>query len=367
MKSPLEPINYTYYRGRTALYAILDALGITKEDEVLTQAFTCVAVAEGIMAACAKPVYVDIEPTGFNIDVSDMKKKITKRTRAIIVQHTYGIPANMESILRVADQHKIPIVEDCCHTITSTLKGKIVGRFGVGSFYSFEWGKPLMIGIGGVAVLNDRELQNKIKEKFIKYNYPPLSKQLKLKIQYTAHRLVYRPFLYWPIRWLYRTMGNYGILESNYNPIIDGTKSKEYSFKMAPYMRRRLKRKISKLSEITENSIRITMRYKQEIISKRAIHPELSSMIKVVFVRYPLIVENKHSLLKLARKANIELADWYASPIHPLSWRDLSLVHYKRGLCPNAEKRCNEVVTLPTHSTVKRSDIDRAIRLFNKL
>ena len=77
-----------YFRGRVALYALLKALDVGPGDEVATQAFTCVAVPEAIMATGASPIYVDLEPTGFNMDVGDLQHKITSRTRAIIVQHT---------------------------------------------------------------------------------------------------------------------------------------------------------------------------------------------------------------------------------------------------------------------------------------
>ncbi|HIE26284.1 TPA: hypothetical protein EYP66_03250, partial [Candidatus Poribacteria bacterium] len=87
----------TFFRGRVALYAILKALNIGPGDEVATQAFTCVAVPEGIMASGARPVWVDIEVDGYNMDAEDLRRKLTLRTRAIIVQHTYGIPADMDS------------------------------------------------------------------------------------------------------------------------------------------------------------------------------------------------------------------------------------------------------------------------------
>ena len=138
-----------YSRGRVALKAILRGIGVSGGDKVAIQAFTCSAVPEAIMAAGALPLYVDIESDGFNMDPEDLRKKISHRTRAIIAQHTFGIPADMDRILGIANESQIPVIEDCCHTLTSSYKGKVVGSFGVGSFYSYGWGKPVVIGVEG--------------------------------------------------------------------------------------------------------------------------------------------------------------------------------------------------------------------------
>ena len=162
----------TFFRGRVALYAILKAMGIGAGDHVVTQAFTCIAVPEAIIASGAHPVYVDLESNGFNMDPDDFKLKITSQTRAVVVQHTYGIPANMDSIVQIADERSIHIIEDCCHTLVSKYRGKLVGTFGAGSFYSYEWGKPIVVGIGGSAGVNDKDLRKKIERQYSCYNFP---------------------------------------------------------------------------------------------------------------------------------------------------------------------------------------------------
>lgn len=358
--------SFTYFRGRVALYAILKALNIGKGDEVATQAFTCVAVPEGIMASCACPIYIDIESMGFNMDAGDLEQKITSKTRAIIVQHTYGIPADMDSLLLVAKRHRIPVIEDCCDILASIYNGKTVGSFGIGSFYSFEWGKPIVVGIGGAAVVNDHELQERVREHYSDYHFPPLINQLKLQLQYLAHRILYRPVLFWQVRSLFHILGGFGAVESNYNPIQDGEIAEDFSMRMPFPLQRRLARKLDKLDAIITHSRRVVEKDRKGIRSDQVLHPELSSKSETVFARYPLIIQDKPALLSATRRANVELADWYSTPVHPLSWKDLSLVHYAVGSCPNAEACCQEAVTLPTHSAVKKSDIDRAIRFLNE-
>ena len=109
---------------------------IGEGDEVLVQAFTCVAVPNSVLWAQATPVYADIDAT-LNIDPIDVEKKITNRTKAIIVQHTFGIPADMDALVALAKKHNILLIEDCAHSLGATYKGKKVGTFGDAAFFSF--------------------------------------------------------------------------------------------------------------------------------------------------------------------------------------------------------------------------------------
>jgi len=353
----------TYYRGRVALYALLKAMNIGAGDEVAAQAFTCIAVPEAIMGTGATPLYVDIEPDGFNMSPENLLRRLTSRTRAIIVQHTYGIPADMERIIAAADEHGIPVIEDCCHTLLSTHRSQLVGKLGAASFYSFEWGKPLAAGIGGAAIVNDPDLQEKVRLDYAGYRQPSTSSQLRLELQYFAFRLLFRPALYWPARSLYHLMSSAGIAEGSYNPI--GEVARDFSLRMPGKTLRRMKRKLSQLESIGRHSRWVTGLYQQMIQSDNVSHPRLLSDSDVVFVRYPILLADKQSTLEKARRANIEMADWYSTPVHPLSTPDWHLVNYEAGSCPNAERRCQEIVTLPTHSSVGTSYITRASRFLN--
>lgn len=356
----------TFFRGRVAMHAMLKALGIGADDTVAIQALTCEAVPEAVMASGARPLYIDIEPTSFNMDASDLECKITSRTRAIVVQHTYGIPADMESIGRVATKTGLPIIEDCCHTLASTYHGNTVGSFGVGSFYSFEWGKPIVVGIGGSAVINEPALRKKVHAAYAAYRSPSPLSQMRIQLQYAAFRLLFRPSLYWPVRSLFHWLGSLGMAEGNYNPVQKGRVADDFSLRMSPALRQRLTRKLRMLEYQTRHSRWVAEEYRTKIRSALISHPVLPMQSDTVFARYPLLTRNKSALLAAARRANVELAEWYATPVHPLSDKELPLVHYTPGYCPNAEARSKEVVTLPTHPGVSSSAVQRAITFLNK-
>ncbi|MGA1870322.1 MAG: DegT/DnrJ/EryC1/StrS family aminotransferase [bacterium] len=360
--------NFCFFRGRVALYAILRALAIGKGDEIALQAFTCLAVPEAIMASGAKPLYIDLQKNNVNMDPNNLSKKITRNTRAIIVQHTYGIPAEMDRIIHVANKANISLIEDCCHTIYSTFHKQSIGTFGCASFYSYEWGKPIVVGIGGSAKINSSNLAAKISEDYKNFIFPKTSRILRLKLQYIAYSILFRPRFYWQMRSFYNWLGKHGIAESNYNPIKqEGLLSKDFSLRMSAYHKKLLKKKLLRLSNITEKSKNIAFQYRNKIFSLPVSHIPASNDIDIIYARYPLLAINKHAILNAAHKANVELADWYATPIHPLKRDDWNKVGYQEGECPNAEKLSKQIVTLPTHEKVSQRDVDRTIDFLNNL
>lgn len=359
-----EFTNFTYFRGRVALSSILKAMGIGKGDEVALQAFTCIAVPEAVLSTEAKPVYVDIEHDGFNMEPGDLLEKITRKTRAVIIQHTYGIPADVEAIKEVADKYGIPLIEDCCHTLSSTFDGRTVGSFGVASFYSFEWGKPLVVGVGGCATVNDKDFFEALEQQYGDLDAPSAFRSSRIKIQYLISRLLYRPVFYWRLRDLFHFLSLLGVIEGNYNPDLD---IGDFALKMPLDRKRLLIKKLDRVSSRDQRALSITDQYRTRILSDRFKHPELSEDCDVVFVRYPLITDLKSEVLSRARKARIEVADWFATPIHPLEENEWTKVRYEKGACPVAEKMARRIITLPVHETVTDRYVDRAVDFLNDI
>ena len=150
--------------GTDALILALDAIGVGEGDEVITSSFTFVATAEAIARVGAKPVFVDIEPKTFNIDPELIKKKITKKTKAIIPVHMYGLPANMDEIKKAVEKKGIKVIEDSAQAIGATYNGKKTGSLADCGCFSFFPSKNLGgFGDGGMIVTDSEELYEKIK------------------------------------------------------------------------------------------------------------------------------------------------------------------------------------------------------------
>ena len=149
--------------GRSAQYLILKTLGIGKGDEVAIQAFTCVAVPNSILWLGAKPIYIDIDRS-YNIDHKDLVKKISKKTRAIIVQHTFGTPAQLDLIKNITQERGITLIEDCSHGLGALYREKQLGTLGNVSFFSFGRDKVLSSVFGGMILCSNEALYQKMKK-----------------------------------------------------------------------------------------------------------------------------------------------------------------------------------------------------------
>lgn len=357
----------TYFRGRVALAAILRGLGIGPGDEVVVQAFTCVAVPEGVMATGATPVYADIAADSFNIDLESLARAITPATRAVVAQHTFGMPAEMPRIMEIANHAGLPVVEDCCHDMGTTIDGQPIGSFGVASFNSFEWGKPVVAGLGGEAVVRDAELRQRLEADYTNYTFPSRKKQLQLELQYAAFGVLYRPQWYWQVRSAFHQLGRLGAVAGNFRSAEESQEvSPEFSLRMSQRMARRAIEGRQQLADIREHSRKITDAYRQAIDSQDVVHPSASAAADTYFARYPLRVADKPRLLAEARRQRIELAEWYRTVIHPLEGDELRAVGYEPGSCPQAERRASEIVSLPTHRRTPDDFPHRAAELLNQ-
>lgn len=144
--------------GSLALDAAVAALGIAKGDEVILPSFTIISCAAAIVRAGARPVVVDSDPQTWNMDVAQIENRITTRTRAIMVVHIYGLPADMDPILRLAQRHNLAIIEDAAEMHGQTYRGRPCGSFGDLSTFSFYPNKHVTTGEGGMIVTNDMQL-----------------------------------------------------------------------------------------------------------------------------------------------------------------------------------------------------------------
>jgi len=150
--------------GTDAIEIILRALGIGDGDEVIVPANSFIASSEAVSHAGAKPVFVDCHPDYYTIDTERIEKAITKKTKAIMPVHLYGLPAEMDEILMIAQKYGLKIIEDCAQAHGAKYKNRKVGTFGIASAYSFYPGKNLgAYGDAGCMVTNDDELAERLR------------------------------------------------------------------------------------------------------------------------------------------------------------------------------------------------------------
>ncbi|MBU4343800.1 MAG: DegT/DnrJ/EryC1/StrS family aminotransferase [Desulfobacteraceae bacterium] len=140
--------------GTAALHLSLLALGVGEGDEVIIPSYVCCALLNAVMYVNAVPVIADIDRFTFNMDADDLKKRVTQKTKAIIVPHMFGLPADIDEILSLG----IPVIEDCAQSIGAKYQGRYTGSFGVCSMFSFYATKMLATGEGGMILSDDDRL-----------------------------------------------------------------------------------------------------------------------------------------------------------------------------------------------------------------
>ncbi|MBX3065795.1 MAG: DegT/DnrJ/EryC1/StrS family aminotransferase [Anaerolineae bacterium] len=150
--------------GLAAEVLALEAYGVGPGDEVITQANTFIATAAAATMVGAKVVLVDCDPDTYQIDLDQLEAAITPRTKAIMPVHLYGIPADMDRIMAIANKHNLLVIEDACQAHGAFYKGKRVGSFGHAAAFSFYPAKNLgAAGDGGIVVTNDAQIAEKLK------------------------------------------------------------------------------------------------------------------------------------------------------------------------------------------------------------
>lgn len=353
---------FAFWKGRVALYAILKGMGIGQGDEVIMPGYTCVMAVNPIVYLGAKPVYVDIEPRTYNINPDLIEAKITPRTRLMIAQHTYGYPADMDAIMDISCRKGLPVVEDCCLALGSRYKGRLAGTFGVAAYFSFQWNKPFTSGLGGMAVVHDRELASRIEPIIERELVRPTMREIAML---RAQLLVYRTVIY-PrttalaqsvFRWLTRkslVVGSSSTCE--FQPRMETG-----FFKGMSQMQARVGlRQLAELGDNIEHRRRMTRLYDDLLREKGWPVAAVPEEMEPVLVRYPVRVADKQRALAEAASHFVELGSWFECPLHP-SETPMEAYGYHSGMCPEADRASRETVNLPLHRRANEATARRTV------
>src|SRR5207248_7000901 len=149
--------------GRMAFYYILKALELPAGSEIVVPALTFWVVPELARVAGLKVVFADVDPSTFTLAPEAFERAITPATRVVVPTHLYGLPCDMDRIIATAARHGIHVVEDCAHALGATYKGRPVGTIGEAGFFSFQTLKPLNCYGGGMALVSDATLAQRVR------------------------------------------------------------------------------------------------------------------------------------------------------------------------------------------------------------
>lgn len=346
---------FSFNSGRSAWLAILKSLNLKKEDEVLLQAFTCNAAVNPILALGLKPVYVDIEKETLNIDPKDLERKISSKSRIVLVQHTFGLPAKLDEILEICKRYNLILIEDCAHSLGATYKQKKIGTFGKAAFFSFGRDKVISSVYGGMAVTNDFDIAQKL-EKFQKNCLTP-------GYLWTFQQLLHPVLTEYFIKPLYKFfgIGKYFLIGLQKIKLLSkAVTKKEKKGELPLYIPQRMPEALArlalhqfkKLERFNQHRQKLAEFYNQKLKDLNILPPLVQP--GRIYMRYSLIFEalNTDKILKKLRKKKIFLDDgWRKTPIVPCD-TDQKKMKYVSGMCPIAEKVAREIINLPTHINI---------------
>jgi dTDP-4-amino-4,6-dideoxygalactose transaminase len=363
---------FSFNSGRSAFLAILKSLGLEKGDEVLLQAFTCNAAVNPIIASGLIPVFVDIEKETLNIDPKDLERKISDKSRVVLVQHTFGLPSKLDEILKICQEYNLVLIEDCAHSLGATYNNKKIGTFGRAAFFSFGRDKIISSVYGGMAITDDSILGEKLKE---------FQKNCKYPTRFWIFQQLLHPILTeYFVKPLYKffEIGKYFLIFLQKTKILSKAVSKkEKKGKLPPRFPQKMPNalaelalhQLKKLEKFNAHREKIAEIYTQEL-------KDLNISIPLteegrIYMRYSLILEDADAdkILKEFRKKKTFLDDgWRKTPIVPPD-TDQNRIGYIYGSCPIAEKVAEHILHLPTHIKIKE-DCARQIakelrRLYN--
>jgi perosamine synthetase len=354
---------FSFWKARVALHAVVKALDLEENSEVILPGYTCVVVANAIRYVGTRPVYADIAPSNYNLDPASVEQRITCHTRALVIQHTYGIPADIGSLREIANKYGLCLIEDCAHVLVgSSSQGQLLGSFGKAAFFSFQWAKPYTTGLGGMVVTQDVVLAERLKTIQAMFQEPPLRQRLQLQVQHGLYRRFFNPRRYWLSQNSLRALSRFGLFVGSSNPEdLNGKMPSDIAWRMSEFQQRA---GLAQLKMLQENSAhrRFLTKFYSDWLLKHGwpVDHNLNSEGTAV-LRYPLRVESKAKVLEESRRAKIEMGSWFETPLHPLPLSAHHIVGYELGSCPVAESTAATVINLPLHERVTEAEAERIL------
>lgn len=349
--------------GRSALQFSLQALGVKEGDEVLVQAYTCVVVINAIQWAGATPVFVDIGDD-LNINLRDLEKKITPRSKVILIQHTFGNPAALEAILDLAQKHSLNTIEDCAHALGASYKNKKLGTWADVGMLSFGSDKIISCVRGGAAITSNPQIAEKLKN--IQANLPPgsIMKTLQHLVQYPLFSFA-KPLYHFGIgKWVLAISKRLNILyKIIYLREKRGEKLSFYPSQLPNALATILLNQFDGLEGVNAHRDEVARIYDQEL--DKEIPRPMRTEERGVYLDYPICVSHPIPFLSEMKKEGIYVGSfWWGSVLVP---KDIQIkkFKYQEGECPRAEILSNGILLLPTNRHITAQDARRIAQLTN--
>lgn len=332
--------------GRMALYAILDAFGFEPGDEIILPGFTCTVVPNAMLYRGLKPIYADIEARTFNIMPEAVEAALTPRTRAIYLQHTFGISCDVARLKAVAKRHGLATIEDAAHSFGATYQGVPHGGLGDAAFFSSDRTKMINTHLGGCALTNDDRIAQRLRVIQSQAVRPGQAVARRMVFSFLAEVACRDPNILWigrPLLGALRRVGGmYVWADEQWARLPTGY---PYPSVMLPAL--------AKVGLMQLAGLQSNLAHRRHIA--RILENKLGWYQGVLddhfneqsWLRYSFLVKDQHAFEHRFGK-HLDLGLWFTHNIFGRAL-DPESVGYQPGSCPVAERVSRHIVNIPTH------------------
>ena len=336
--------SFTFGSGRMALFAILKAINISQGDEVIIQAFTCNVVPRAVIALGAVPVYADIDKSNFNINFDSAAQLVTEKTKAIIVQHTFGIKPDIIKLRSFLKKHKLDVIEDCAHCVTPIVKSDLdLDKRLV--FFSTDHTKLINTHVGGIASCDDIVTAERLKAIQLESERIRFADKVRIIISLFVEILSHQSYLYHlmrPIFYVFRKSPLYFCWDDKHNCAINDSRSGgmyQLSWIQAVVGLRQIKC----VTEIVKQRVTLS-----KILNEKYHYYESDDQLP--YLRFAFLVDNRDTFYA-SNFPMIRHSTWFKDVI--TGGDDFyKEIKYDIGSCPDAEFVSSRVVNLPLSSRI---------------
>jgi perosamine synthetase len=362
----------SFSSGRVAMYALLLEMGIGPGDEVLMQLPTHIVVSNAVRYTGAVPVYIDCDLNTYNMDLTQAEERITPRTRVLLLQHTFGIPADLEKAQELARRHNLILIEDCVHALGATYRGKHVGTFGQAAFFSTEETKVISSTMGGMAVTDDDELAGKLRAFQEQCEWPSTQLAARYLIKLVVYHLLGHPYLHHYTRPIYMRLRQHPRTH-----LAPGATSEEetqgkvhkdrlpdgYLMRLSNGQAALALRQLKRLDKNLAHRRSTAEAYRKGLQAAGFHVPQPPEDSVPSFVRYPLWVDDRADAMRKAAP-HVILGQWFNTVLEEST--SPASGNYVMGSCPRAEAAAEHLVNVPTHMRVTRADVQSIVAALTK-
>ena len=360
---------FLFGSARMGLYSLLVSSEAEGKDEVIVAGYTCVVVTNAMKYAGLQAVYIDVEEESLNINLQQLREAITSKTKAVVITHNFGITCEYIDELK-KEFPDVMIIEDAAHTFGSqTADGRKAGTIGDASFFSLEFSKPLTTGMGGIVMVNDTELCQRLTAYYKELPYYPRFTNLRIFASLKLHLFTSSRYNAFLKRWVAGALFVFGLLYKSPPGELQGDRPRHYPVKLVPHFAYLLHQQLKEIEDINDKKAATCRMYAEALEGIPGMRQYYKDHYN--FVRYPILIEKSFGLKKVKaiksdmKRAGMVSGDWFNDVVHPAG----SLRYcYLDGSCPTGESVSERMINLPVsiHTQLNKRDLEKLRRIFVK-